>query len=153
MSNLQNFGQNIWITDGPIAKDMGGLFSTRMIIVKLKNGAIWIESPVIVSYDTFKSITDLGPVKYLSAATPRHFWRLFNAHILFPDAQLWSSRPTRLTLRQGDMPPTCILTDTPLPEWEDDFEQLTFKGNPGLDEVLFYHKPSHTVILQDLIMR
>jgi hypothetical protein len=32
-----------------------------------------------------------------------------------------------------------------------DFDQLAFKGNPLIEEVLFLHKPSRTVILDDLI--
>jgi len=152
MSNLYKFAENVWIADGPLVKDMKAMFTTRMTIVKLKSGSVWIESPVPVSSETLKEINNLGTVKYLVAATPRHVWRLVGGHTLFPDAQLWMSRPTRLTLKQGDLPPTNILTDIPPPEWKEDFEQLTFKGNPLMDEVLFYHKQSHTVILNDLIV-
>jgi len=41
--------------------------------------------------------------------------------------------------------------DTPCQGWVNDFEQLTFKGNPWLKEVIFYHKESRTVIMGDLI--
>jgi len=122
-----------------------------MTIVKLRDGAIWIESPVPVSSKTLEEIKDLGPVKYLVAATPRHVWRLDNARKQFPDAQLWVCQPTRLTLQHGELPITGTLTDTPPPDWADDFEQLAFKGNRFLSEVLFYHKKSHTVIINDLI--
>jgi hypothetical protein len=33
----------------------------------------------------------------------------------------------------------------------DDFDQLAFKGNPLIEEVLFVHKDSRTVMLDDLI--
>jgi hypothetical protein len=150
--DLHSFGENIWIVDGPMVRDMGAWFTTRMTVVKLSNGSIWIESPVPVSSDALEEITELGPVKYLVAATPRHVWRLDAAHMLFPEAQLWASKRTRLTLQHGDLPITGFLTDSPPPDWVDDFEQLAFMGNRYFSEVLFFHKKSHTVILDDLIM-
>ena len=151
MSGLLPFGENIWTVEGPLVRDMRAWFTTRMTVVKLSNGSIWIESPVPASPDVLQSITELGPVKYLVAATMRHIWRLDNARTQFPDAQLWVCRRTRMTLQHGELPITGILTDTPPPDWADDFQQLEFKGNPLLSEVLFYHKESRTVIIGDLI--
>ena len=140
MSGLRSFGENIWVAEGPMVRDTGVWFTTRMTIVKLSNGGIWVESPVPVPFETLKKITELGPVKYLVAATPRHVWRLDNAHTLFPDAQLWACRHTPFTLQPGKLPITDFLTDSPIPDWADDFEQLPFMGNPLLSEVLFFHK-------------
>ena len=151
MSGLRSFGENIWIAEGPLVRDMRAWFTTRMTVVKLSNGSAWIESPVPASPETLQSIAEIGPVKYLVAATMRHVWRLENARTQFPDAQLWVCRRTRLTLQHGELPITGILTDTPSPDWADDFEQLEFKGNPLLSEVLFYHNKSRTVIIGDLI--
>ena len=148
---LRAFAKNIWVVEGPNVRDMGVMFTTRMTVVKLANGSVWIESPVPVPFETLKRITELGPIKYLLAATPRHVWRLERWHTLFPEAQLWTSRPTLFTLKQGNLSFTGVLGDAPNQGWADDFDQLTFKGNPLLDEVLFFHKESRTVILDDLI--
>jgi hypothetical protein len=151
MSGLQAFADDIWIIDGPPVRDFGVIFTTRMIVVKLSDGSLWVDSPVSVSFDTLKRITELGPVRYLVAATPRHVWRLEAWHMLFPEAELWVARTTPLTLKKGDLLFTGTLGDTPNPGWEDDFDQLAFKGNSLIEEVLFFHKESHTVILDDLI--
>ena len=90
-------------------------------------------------------------VGYLVAATPRHVWRLSAWHTLFPEAQLWAPRPTPFTLKKGSLPFAGILGDEPPQAWKNDFDQLAFKGNPLIEEVLFFHKPSRTVILDDLI--
>jgi hypothetical protein len=153
MEEIRDFANDIWLVDGPIVRDMGVLFTTRMTIVKLSNGSIWISSPVSVSFDTLKRISELGDVRYLIAATPRHVWRLAPWHTLFPEAQLWASRPTLFTLQNGQLPITGYLGDTPAKVWSADFDQLEFQGNPFLSEVLFFHKSSHTVILDDLIQR
>jgi hypothetical protein len=83
----------------------------------------------------------------------RHVWRLSTWHTLFPDAELWASRPTLFTLQKSRLPISGYLSDTPVNAWSADFEQLEFKGNPLLSEVLFFHSSTHTVILDDLVMR
>lgn len=145
------FAQNVWIADGPIVRDFGVPFTTRMVVVKLSNGSVWVSSPVPVPFDTLKHITALGPVRYLVVATPRHVWRLEAWHALFPEAQLWVPRPTLFTLKKGRLPFTGMLGDTPYHDWAVDFDQLAFKGNPLIEEVVFFHKDSRTLMLDDII--
>jgi hypothetical protein len=151
MPDLQPFAKNLLIFDGPNVRDMGFMFTTRMAVVTLSDGSLWVNSPVSVPFDTLKRITELGPVRYLLAATPRHVWRLAAWHTLFPEAQLWAPRRTPFTLKKGHLPFTGVLGDKPPQAWKDDFDQLAFKGNPLIEEVLFFHKQSRTVILDDLI--
>lgn len=151
VKSVQAFAPNVWIIDGPMVRDFGVLFTTRMTIVSLADGSIWIESPVSVPFETLTHLAACGPVRYLVAATPRHVWRLAAWHTLFPDAQLWVPRPTSFTLKKGPLPLTGILTETEPRDWSRDFDQLAFQGNPLIEEVLFFHKASRTVILGDLV--
>jgi len=151
MSDLQAFAENVWIVEGPNVRDFGVMFTTRMTVVRLSGGLLWVNSPVSVPSDTLKRITGLGPVRYLVAGTPRHVWRLGGWHTLFPKAQLWVPRNTAFTLKKGHLPFTGILEDESPQGWADDLDQLAFKGNPLIEEVLFFHKASRTVILDDLI--
>lgn len=151
MAGWEKFADGLWVVEGPNVRDMGFKFTTRMTVAKLCDGSVWIDSPVSVSFDILKRIADLGPVRYLLAATPRHVWRLNAWHTLFPDAQLWVSRATLFTLKKGTLPLAGILGDESSQAWKNDFDQLAFKGNPLIEEVLFFHKRSRTVILDDLI--
>jgi hypothetical protein len=54
-------------------------------------------------------------------------------------------------LRKGRLPFTGVLADEPPRGWAGDLDQLAFQGNPLLDEVVFFHEESRTVILDDLI--
>jgi hypothetical protein len=153
MEEIHKFAKDIWLVEGPIVPDTGVLFTTRMTIVRLSSGSIWISSPVPVSFATLKWISELGDVRYLVAATPRHVWRLASWHTLFPEAELWASHPTLFTLQKGQLAFTGYLSDTPVDAWSVDFDQLEFKGNPFLSEVLFFHRSTHTVMLDDLIQR
>ncbi len=151
MSDLFEFAESVWIVEGPSVRDMGFMFTTRMTIVKLRNGSLWVDSPVSVNSETLKHITDLGPVGYLVAATPRHVWRLAAWHTLFPEAQAWVPRPTPFTLKSSGLRVTGTLGDLAPEGWANDLEQLAFKGNPLIEEVIFFHKRSRTVIMDDLI--
>ena len=151
MPELHAFAKNVSIVDGPNVRDFGVMFTTRMVIVRLSDGSLLLNSPVSVPFDTLKRITQLGPVRYLVAATPRHVWRLDGWHTLFPEAQLWAARTTPFTLKKQHLPFTGTLGDAPPHGWAEDLDQLAFKGNPLIEEVIFFHKQSGTVILDDLI--
>jgi hypothetical protein len=151
MPALQAFARNVWVVDGSNVRDMGIDWTTRMAVVKLAEGSLWVSSPVAVPFDTLEKITALGLVRYLVAATPRHVWRLEGWHTLFPEAQLWAPRTTPITLKKGRLQFSGILGDAPYPGWAADFDQLAFKGSRLIEEVVFLHKESRTVILDDLI--
>jgi hypothetical protein len=151
MTEWKEFADNLWVVEGPNVRDMGFMFTTRMTVAKLSYGSVWLNSPVSVPFDMLKRIKELGPVRYLVAATPRHVWRLAAWHTLFPDAMLWAPRATPFTLKKGILPFAGVLGDEPPQAWKNDFDQLAFKGSPLIEEVLFFHRQSRTVILDDLI--
>ncbi len=151
MPELTPFGKNIWIVDGPNVRDMGLVFTTRMTVVRLSDGSVWVESPVTVPDEVLARIKGLGPVKFLVAATQRHVWRLKAWHGLFPAAQVWAPVKAALTLGDAGAPVNDVFTDTPAAGWSRDFEQLAFKGSSVLREVFFFHKQSRTVVLGDLM--
>jgi hypothetical protein len=151
MAGLQQFGTELWIAEGPNVRDMGLLFTTRMTIVRLHDGSVWVESPVPVAPEIIDQIQSLGSVKYAVACTPRHTWRLKHWHALFPDAQLWAPGGKSLPTKPAPTPLNDIFTDTPSEEWAEDLEQLAFRGSFALKEVLFMHMRSRTLILGDLV--
>jgi hypothetical protein len=151
MEKLHAFADNLWIVEGPLVRDFGVMFTTRMAIAKLSDGSLWVNSPVPVPFATLQQIVARGPVRYLVTATPRHVWRLEAWHTLFPAAELWVPRTTLATLNKGRLQFTGTLGDDPPQSWVNDFDQLAFRGSRFIEEVIFFHKQSRTVILDDLI--
>jgi len=151
MAMLQPLGEDLFVVDGPVVRDMGIHFETRMTVARLRDGSVWIASPVTVPYDTLNEITALGPVRYLVSPTPRHFWRLNGWHELFPQAELWSSPITPITLKKGDLPLTGILGDRVPEAWAGDLDQVVIRGSSWLNEASFYHPASRTLLVEDVI--
>lgn len=126
---------------------MGLPFPTRMVVVKLSDGSLWVNSPVTVSATEMTQLSEIGPVKYLVAPTPLHVWRLQSWAKLFPSAQLWGPPGGRHRAALF----THVLGDAPPAEWLRDLDQLVFRGNLFLNEVYFFHYKSRTLIFADFI--
>ncbi|MGA8660271.1 MAG: hypothetical protein WB586_29485 [Chthoniobacterales bacterium] len=60
MPDLQEFAESVWIVGGPPVRAVGVTFTTRMIIVKLTNGSLWVNSPVPIPHDLLDRITARG---------------------------------------------------------------------------------------------
>lgn len=154
---LHSFADGIWIIDGEPVRDMGIRFPTRMTIVKLTDGSLWISSPVPQPKDIMKEIEAIGPVRYLVVGTPRHVWRLESWHNLYPDAEIWvppqlgKKRKSLMVVGDSSLEFTGILSDVPPDAWKDDLVQVVLHGSSFIEELLFYHKKSHTLIIDDLI--
>jgi Domain of unknown function (DUF4336) len=146
---MREFGADIWLIDGPPVRAFGIRLPTRMIVVRLRDGSLWINSPVAVSKSLLASIELIGPPRYLVAPTPLHVWRLEEWRRLFPRAELWgppsiASSPRRRTFAG-------VLGDETPEQWKADLDQVVFRGNAFLQEVEFLHKPSRTVVFADFL--
>jgi hypothetical protein len=149
MSSLQEFAPDVFVVDGPPVSALGITFPTRMIIVRLASGALWINSPVTLPAQTLDSIRALGRVGYLVAPTRLHVWRLEEWHALFPEAELWTSEQIPREFKR--LPFAGILGNTPPQAWSRDLDQLIFKGNALIEETEFFHPASRTLIMGDFI--
>ncbi len=54
-------------------------------------------------------------------------------------------------LGKRGLPLTGTLGDFPASGWARDIDQMVFRGNPLIEEVIFFHRGSRTLILDDLI--
>jgi hypothetical protein len=133
---LQRFAKDIWIADGPAVHFWGIPFPTRMIVVKLSDGSLWINSPVDATRDEAAQVDDIGSVAHLVSPTPLHDSRLKQWAEFFPRARVWKARAL------GDKPPAA---------WTPAIDQLLFRRSIVLSETEFFHKPSRTLIMGDFI--
>ena len=64
MTVLRFLGENLWLVDGPVISVYGLPFSTRMAIVRLKDGGLWLWSPVQLDEDLRREVRSLGEPRY-----------------------------------------------------------------------------------------
>lgn len=80
----------IWIVDGPeIGMRYLGItlpFPTRMTIVRLPAGDLWVHSPTARNDDLGRGVSKLGHVGHLIAPNTLHYWHLPDWQKHFPKA-------------------------------------------------------------------
>ena len=122
--------------------------SSRMTIVRLANGALWLHSPVAMSQQLRAEVAALGEVGYLVAPNKLHHLFLADAAAAFPQARLFGA--PGLSKKRPDISGLRTLSDETELAWRNDFDQLVVRGFPLAHEVVWFHRPSRTLILTDL---
>jgi hypothetical protein len=144
---------DIWIVDGPeIRMNYLGFklpFPTRMTIIRLQGGRLWLHSPTRPDPALIEDIGRLGPVDHLVAPNSLHYWWIPEWHELFPDARVHAV-PGLAERARRPLPPLHVLGDSADPAWAGSIDQLIVSGGL-LTEAVFFHRASHTLILTDLI--
>ena len=151
LNTLKPFAPDLWIVDGPeIAMRFPlGLhfpFPTRMTVVRLPSGVLWVHSPIAWNDALGEAVAALGPVRHLVAPNTLHYSYLPDWHRRFPEARTYGVPGLQAHLPGLD----ALLGDSPPAEWEEAFDQVLVPGST-LTEVDFFHRPSRTLILTDLI--
>ena len=133
---LHRFADDLWISEGPTVRFFGVPYPTRMIVVKLGDGSLWINSPVMATREQAAELASIGRIAHLVSPTRLHDWRLESWSEFYPNAQVWKARAL------GNLSP---------PAWKADIDQMRFRGSFALSEVEFFHRRSRTLIVGDFI--
>ena len=151
---LTNFVSNqVWVKEYPV-KYAGCCFSGRMTVIKMTNGQVWIHSPCSFDDDSGEQLKKeieetVGDVVYIIAPGTYHYFHVQSCQKAFPNAKTYIC--PGIEKKRPDIEYDGMLSDIPLEEWSDDFDQVLIKGNRLIWEVAFLHKPSKTLVLVDLI--
>lgn len=157
LNTLKPVADNIWIVDGGSIRmnvlKFGIPFSTRMTIVKLNDGSLWCHSPIEPTESLLKEINQIGEVKHLVSPNKIHYAYIGKWKKYYPKASAWASPGVekRASSKNIDVSFDEHLEDESPLEWSSEIDQLIFRGSSVVEEVVFFHKESHTLILTDLI--
>lgn len=146
---MEKLANEIWIFNGEPVQFFGLPYSTRMTVVRLSNGDLWVHSPIKLSESIKDQIEALGCVKYLIA--PNHLHHLFLPEWIsaYPEVQVFGT--DEVIKKRSDITFDGSLNSQQSWAWEDDIEQELFSGSPLMEECVFFHKASGTLIVTDLV--
>lgn len=137
----------MWYAQFPLT--VAGLqFKTRMTVVRLADGALWIHSPIPPAKELVTALDAIGDVAYVCAPNRYHHLYLSGFRSRYPKASLFLA--PGLMEKRRDLRSPRVLSDGSEPEWEGELEQLLFAGMPWLNEVVWLHGSSKTLLLTDL---
>jgi hypothetical protein len=144
---LRELAADLFVADHPLV--VAGLhLGTRTTVVRLGNGRLFVHSPGPADESLHREIEKLGPVVALVAPNKIHHLYLPLWMRAFPEARtfgapgLAAKLPSiRFDEELGDDPPSLF---------SDALDQHVVRGAPRLEEVVFLHRSSRTLLLTDL---
>ena len=152
-------GPNIGIVDGPfeyltvVGVRLPLPFTTRMTIVRLANGDLFVHSPIRFNDRLATDLQALGTIRHLVSPNQFHYAHIGEWLAAFPQAIAWASPRVRerARARHIDIDFTRDLDLDPPDEWHEEIDQTLFPGG-YFKEFIFFHKASRTLILTDTII-
>jgi hypothetical protein len=142
----QPVAQDIWHQQHALSV-MGIRATSRMTVVRLAGGRLWLHSPIPVSPDLVAELASLGQVAYIVAPNRFHHLYVGQWAAAFPDAIVFGAPGLEQKRRDLVMRRLGIAAD---PGWEHDLGQVFIEGVPTLNETVWYHHKSRTLIVTDL---
>jgi hypothetical protein len=122
---------------------------TRMTVVRLRDGGLFVHSPVSLDAATRQAVDALGPVRVVVA--PSRFHHLYVGEWIkaYPDAVAYAC--PGLERKRPDLLWHRVLGDAPEAEWRGDLDQVFFGARSLENEVVFFHPTSRTLLCADAI--
>jgi hypothetical protein len=142
-------GANIWDREMPIR--FGGIpLWHRMTVIRLAAGGLLLHSPTRLDLASQEELKKFGPIVAIVAPSWWHDLYLREYLSAYPDARFYGAPAL---VRWNRSLPLAELQDGLAPSlWADEIDQVHVQGiGLFLDEIVFYHRPSRSLIVADLL--
>jgi len=159
LNEYKPFGPNIGIVDGPPEYlTIAGVrlpmpFTTRMTIVQLANGDLFVHSPIVFNAELARQLSSIGNVRHLVSPNQFHYAHIGEWSRAFPNAITWASPHAReRALARGIEVQFKRHLSAQVPEeWRNEIYQTAIPGG-FFGEIVFFHKESRTLVFTDTIV-
>ncbi len=143
---LHQLSTDLWVCRVPY-RAMGMPLGRQIVVVRLPAGSLWIHSPVPMTPELRRELAALGEVRHVIGPTLWHDECLREFQAEYP-AALFHAAPG-LAACKKDVRFGAELSDAPHPDWAGTLEQHLVRGMPRMNEVVFFHPASGSLIIAD----
>jgi hypothetical protein len=154
LDTLKRIAEDVWIVDGPTV-DFGPRgfrfpFPTRMTVIGLTSGELFIHSPTRLTSSLQQEIRAIGVPRWIVGPNRLHYWWIPQWHEAYPGADVYlAPRVRQRAGRHIDFMTRELSENMRLP-WDDTISTLALTGS-YITEFVFFHRPSRTLVLTDCI--
>jgi hypothetical protein len=121
--------------------------TTRMTVVRLRDGSLWVHSPISPTSEIVDQLQTIGEVRYVVAPNKSHHLFFLDFVNAFPAAKGFVAEG--LDAKRPDL---ARFPRVPLPApWGAELEGFFIEGLPILNETAWFHADTETLILTDLL--
>lgn len=145
---LELFADDVW-TDARSAAFFGVECGSRMTIARMRDGGLFVHSPVGLDAATREAVDALGPVRAVVAPSLFHHLHVAAWMEAYPEA-VYGACPG-LEWKRPDLAFTCVVADEPHAAWRGELAQVYFSSRRE-NEVVFFHERSRTLICADALL-
>jgi len=154
LNTLKRVADNVWLVDGPsIRFGPPGLkmpFPTRMTVIRIDVSDLFVHSPTTLTPELRAEVAKLGRPRWIIAPNRLHYWWVRDWKIAFPDIGVYlAPRVIEQAGERIDFPYTDLDRERGYP-WDAEIATLPVSGN-YMTEVVFFHRPSRSLVLTDFI--
>jgi hypothetical protein len=144
---LEPLAENLWVATRPLTLWVGDV-GTRMTVIRLRGGDLFLHSPVSLDSPLREALDRIGRVRWVVGPSKVHHFYLGEYALAYPEAELCGA--LGLPEKRRDLRFQRVLDGEPVPGWEGQIQHLLFAGAPRINEVVFLHRSSRTLLLTDL---
>jgi Domain of unknown function (DUF4336) len=150
---LRQIDREIWVAEQPL-RYFGLSVGTRMTVIRLENDELAVISPIQVDDRILSQLNELGTVKHIIAPNLYHYLFAASFKTFYPNAIFWAV--PGLAIKKPDLLIDRVIT-TDLNSlgngiesiFFDGFRTIGLSGFDSLNECVFFHAVSRTLILTD----
>lgn len=145
---LQPFAEGVW-TDARPVRFWGVETGSRMTVVRLSEGGLFVHSPVALDDECRRRVDELGEVRAVVAPSIFHHLHVGAWMAAYPGA-VFAACPG-LEWKRPDLPFSCVIGDPAHPVWARDLDQVYFSARRE-NEVVFFLARQRTMICADALL-
>lgn len=146
---IREVAEDIWTVEGPLVKFAGAGTNTRMTVVRMNSGALWIHSPVAWTEEIEAFVGDQLVCALIAPNKFHHIW-IGEWSERFPDAEVFAEEEVKKKI--AALAGASDLGNEPPALYGEEIDQVVVAGNRLFQEVAFFHKASRTAIFTDLFI-
>jgi hypothetical protein len=146
-ASVRQLDSDLWVAESPL-RFFGLEVGARMTVMRLAGGRLLVHSPIAAASDLVREVQALGSVAYIVAPNCFHHRFVGGWQQAFPEASVHVA--PGLERKRPDLKIAGLLADQPEGGWAGTIDQVFVKGIPATNEVVFFHRPSATLVATDL---
>jgi len=149
MNQLRKVSDDLWTHDTLLSLSLGLRLPLRMTVVRLPSGKLLLHNPVAMDDALAGELAALGTVSELAAPNLGHHLSVAPVLRRFPSALVRGC--PGLAAKKPDVSFASELGDQVPEAYEGALETAFLRGAPRLNEVVFFHPSSRTLVVSDLV--
>jgi hypothetical protein len=135
MTVLERLGDDIWIAAGRTVESIGFRYPTRMAVIRLSDGGLFIWSPVALSPELRETANEIGEARFMVTPTSLHHLFLPDWQKAYPHATLYAAPGSRA--RRKDIAFDEDLGDEAPAVWAGQIDQVVMRGVYELNTIAY----------------